>query len=311
MTLTEDQMRKDNAQNIYQAENYLYQIEKNWIDQQAQAVLFAQAAKDAGMSQKDWEVREIDTKAPAPADPEVEQLMKQSGRPAASTGTAQYQTDFTNAKNYLINQKKLQVRNQVYRDLQKKYPVQILIEKPIAPRVNVSYAPDDPVKGNPKAPVTILEFTDYQCPFCQRSQEVLRQIEKTYPETVKLVARQFPLAFHNRAKPAAEAVLCAKEQGKYWPYRDRLFEKQQLSDEDFLRYARELKMSIGKFQKCLAEHRYAGRIETDIADGQRFGVTGTPAFFINGQFISGAQPFDAFNQAIQDALVQKPAKDQK
>ena len=298
--LTEDDMRKDIAMQLYQAENQIYMTEKNWIDQKTQDILFNQAAKDAGLSRPNWEAREIDAKTLPPDPQQAQQMAGQFIRPGmASTDSLKMATD------YVANQNKQIRRNQVYQELLKKTPVEVLVTKPEAPVVNVTYAPDDPIKGNAKAPVTIVEFTDFQCPYCKRSQDTIRQIEQEHSQDVKFVARQYPLPFHDRAKPAAEAAMCAKEQGKFWEYRDKLFDKQELSDADLHRYAQELNLNTKKFDKCLAGHKYAGRVDSDAADGRRFGVNGTPHFFINGQSVVGAQPYQVFDEAIKNALAKK------
>lgn len=299
--LTEGQMQKELALNLYEAENSVYQVKKNWIEQQAKKILFDQAAKEAGVPRAEWEKREIDNKAAVPTQQEIDDMLKRypSRDGAASTDTIKRVTQ------YLTNQKKYQRESEVYKELQTKSPLEILVAKPAAPHIDVAYAADDPVKGKAKAPITILEFTDFQCPYCQHSQDTLREVEKNYPDTVKLVARQYPLPMHSRAKPASEAALCAKEQGKFWEFRDKLFEKQQLEDADFKRYAKELKLNEKKFDKCLSEHRYAPRVDTDVADGQRFGVRGTPHFFVNGRPLNGAQPFNAFKEAIEEELARK------
>jgi protein-disulfide isomerase len=312
-TLTEADMRKDLGNQLYQAENQVYQVEKGWIDKQAKNMLFDQAAKEAGLSRQDWEKREIDSQVAAPSEKEIDNLTKQYPKaPNMSTDTYRQQI-----VQYLSSQKRSAQEQKIYDELQKKTPVQVLVVKPEAPHIDVTYSADDPVRGPKNAPVTIVEFTDFQCPFCQRSQATLRQVEKAYPKDVKLVARCYPLPFHNRAKPAAEAALCAKEQGKYWEYRDKLFaispetgapsqtQERALSDDDFKRFAQELHLNTKKFEQCLSENRYSARIDGDIADGQRFGVSGTPAFFVNGVMINGAQPFDNFKQAIDDALAKK------
>lgn len=313
-TLTEGQLEKEMGMGLYQAEQQVYQVKKNWIDQQAKNILFDQAAKEASLTRSEWEKREIVDKAAAPTMQEIQQVLSRYPQTqAASTDTLRQVTE------NLTAQKRQQKADEVYQGLQAKHPVQILVAKPEAPRIDVTYAPDDPVRGPKEAPVTIVEFTDFQCPFCQRSQATLQQVEKAYPDQVKLVARCYPLPFHNRAKPAAEAALCAKEQGKYWEYRDLLFDvspaspaagqhERSLSDDDFRRFAKELHLNQKKFEQCLAENRYEARIAKDIADGQRFGVSGTPAFFVNGQPIVGAQPYDNFKSAIEDALAKSKKK---
>lgn len=298
--LTEKQMQAELGLALYEAENNLYQIKKNWIDQQAKTWLFQQAAAEAGLPVDAWRAREIDGRLPAPSQAEIDQILERfPAKMRSSTDTLRQATQ------YLADQKRLQKENETYQRLLARSPVEILLSKPIAPRIDVAYAPDDPVKGKKNAPVTIVEFTDFQCPYCKRAQDVLHQIAAAYPDKVKVVARQFPLPMHNRAKPAAEAALCANEQGKFWEMREKLFDKQQLEEADFKRYAQELKLDSKKFDQCLSGHRQAGRVDQDVAAGQRYGVRGTPHFFVNGQPINGAQPYDVFDSAVQDALAKK------
>jgi len=165
---------------------------------------------------------------------------------------------------------------------------------------------DDPVKGDKNAPVTIIEFSDFQCPFCGKFfKETFGQIDEKYIKTgkVKMVFRDFPLSFHENAQKSAEAAECADEQGKFWEYHDMLFENQEkLSVEDLKRYAVELGLDKDKFDSCLDSEKYKDEVKKDFSDGQKYGVSGTPAFFINGKLVSGAQPFSAFEKVIEAEL---------
>ena len=171
--------------------------------------------------------------------------------------------------------------------------------------VDVS-ADDDAVKGAKNALVTIIEFSDYDCPFCGRHfRETLPQIIKEYVDTgkVKLVFRDFPLSFHENAQKAAEAAECAGEQEKYWEMHDKLFENQDALDVSSLKtYSQQIGLNTREFNKCLDSGEMADEIKKDISDGESAGVSGTPAFFINGRFLSGAQPFSAFKQIIDEEL---------
>ncbi len=280
--LTEAEMEKELGMSIYNAENQLYQVKKSWIDKKAKDVLFDQAAKEAKLSRKDWEQRNIESQIPASTQQEVDQVaqrMTPPNQPADPAKAAQVQQQ---ASQYLVGQKRQQRETTLYTELTAKYPVDVRLVKPVAPHIDVAYSPNDPVKGPKDAPVTIIEFTDFQCPWCQRSQESLHQVEQTYGEKVKVVARAFPLPMHPRAMPAASAAFCAKEQGKYWEYREKLFAKQELSDDDFKRYAKELGLKEKKFNDCVSAKKYDSWIQADMSDGQRYGVQGTPTFFVNG-----------------------------
>ncbi|MEW5741561.1 MAG: thioredoxin domain-containing protein [Myxococcota bacterium] len=164
---------------------------------------------------------------------------------------------------------------------------------------------DSPAKGGKFAKVTIVEWSDFQCPFCSRVVPTLKQIQDTYGDTVKIVFRHQPLPFHNNAKIAAEASMAAHEQGKFWPYHDKLFANQQGLDRASLeRYAQELGLDMGKFKAALDSGKFTKKVEEDSAQGMAVGANGTPTFFINGREFVGAQPFESFKAAI-DAEIKK------
>ena len=171
-------------------------------------------------------------------------------------------------------------------------------------------ADDDPVKGDEDAPVTIIEFSDFQCPFCQRFfEQTLPQIKTNYIDTgkVNIVYRDFPLdSLHPQARPAAIAAECADEQGKFWEMHDLLFEKQQewsgVGSTLFKQYAKDLGLDSSKFDSCLDSRKYEDEVQSDLDDGVNAGVQGTPGFFINGIPLSGAQPYSVFQAAIEQAL---------
>ena len=174
---------------------------------------------------------------------------------------------------------------------------------------------DSPAKGSKTPKVTIVEWSDFQCPFCSRVVPTLKQIEDTYGKDVKVVFRNQPLPFHNNAKIAAEAAMAANEQGKFWPMHDKLFASQQALDRASLeRYAGELGLDVGKFKAALDSGKFTKRVEEDSAAGAAVGANGTPTFFINGREFVGAQPFDAFKNVIEeeikkaDALIAKGIK---
>ncbi len=169
-------------------------------------------------------------------------------------------------------------------------------------------ADDDPVKGSANAPVTIIEWSDFQCPFCGRFfTQTFTQIDQEYIKAgkVKFVYRDFPLSFHENAQKAAEAGECAHEQGKFWQLHDKIFQDQNaITVNDLKKDAADLGLDTAKFNACLDSGKYAAEIQKDIDDGKKAGVTGTPAFVINGRFIGGAQPYSAFKQAIDAALAE-------
>jgi protein-disulfide isomerase len=168
---------------------------------------------------------------------------------------------------------------------------------------------DDPVKGDEDAPVTIVEFSDYECPFCKKYyNETYDQIMENYVDAgkVKYVFRDFPLAFHKNALPAANAAECVRDQAgddAYFIYHDKLFETSGgLGQENLIALAGEMDIDSEEFEACLTEGRFTDEINADMKAGQDYGARGTPAFFINGRLLSGAQPFSAFETAIEAEL---------
>lgn len=162
-------------------------------------------------------------------------------------------------------------------------------------------------KGEEDAPLVLYEFSDFQCPFCARFYtDAFPQIEENYIKTgkVKLVYKDFPLdSIHPEATPAALAARCAGDQGKFWEFHDKIFENQQLlGSSSYTSWANELGLDTTTFNECLTSRKHISAIRKDLLEGEKAGVRGTPAFVLNGQVISGAQPYAVFQQAIESAL---------
>jgi protein-disulfide isomerase len=159
-------------------------------------------------------------------------------------------------------------------------------------------------RGNENAKVVIVEFSDFQCPFCGRVQQTIEQILKDYNGSVKLYYKHFPLTqIHPYAQKAAEAAELAADQGKFWEYHDKLFQNQNnLDTESLKRYAAELGLDTNKFNKGLESGEKAAIVNKDLQEGLSLGVQGTPTFFINGRILVGAQPYSAFKQIIDEEL---------
>ncbi len=173
--------------------------------------------------------------------------------------------------------------------------------KLVAPRVEV--VADGPSLGRADAPITIVEFSDYQCPFCKRAEPILKQVIERYPDKVRLVFRHFPLdQIHPRARPAAEAALCANEQGKFWEFHEKIFAGSGLEEADLTGYAAAVGVDPEKFKACVAERRFKDKVDADAAAGREAGVSGTPAFFVNGIMLSGAKPVEEFSAIIEREL---------
>lgn len=204
---------------------------------------------------------------------------------------------------YLQNQKLAVQREAFLQSLRSQAKVVINLKPPPVLRVDVK-VDGAPFKGKASARVTIVEFTDFHCPFCKQVLPTLAQLESRYGDKVKIVFRDFPIdSLHPSARKGHEAARCANEQGKFWPYHDKLFANApKASPENLKTYAQEVGLDVGAFEKCFSRGKYQAAVQKDIEEGTRAGVTGTPAFFINGRVISGAQPLESFVRVIDDEL---------
>jgi len=180
-------------------------------------------------------------------------------------------------------------------------------QRPAAPSgpVDVKFG-KAPVRGKTNAPIQIVLYSDFQCPFCSRVEPALTKAREVYGDKVAVAFKHYPLPFHPNAKPAAIAAMAAHRQGKFWEMHDKMFSNQQaLSKDSYISWAKELGLNVDKFTKDLDDPELAKWVDDDMAEGSKFGVNGTPASFVNGRLISGAQPFEAFQAIIDEELKKK------
>jgi protein-disulfide isomerase len=188
-------------------------------------------------------------------------------------------------------------------ELRKKAAITVSHE---APRVDPQVPKDAPALGPADAPVTIVAFTDYQCPYCHRAQQTIDRVVAEYGPKVRLVHQDYPLDGHPGAIPAARAARCAGEQGKFWEYyRSLMLQPGDFDTADFQKRAAALSLAAPSFGSCLASTRHDGAIQAAQAEGERVGVSGTPAYFVNGRMLSGARPFEDFKKVIDQELARR------
>ncbi|MCA9527340.1 MAG: thioredoxin domain-containing protein [Myxococcales bacterium] len=201
-----------------------------------------------------------------------------------------------------------QGKEQAYGDLLAKLREAAKVEELMAPfRLPVEAV--GPASGPEKAPITLIEFADYECGYCARATETVKAVRAKYGDKIRFVFRDFPLEFHKNAAPAAIAARCAAAQGKYWEMHDALFENSQgLGAETYGRLATQLGLDMGAYMTCMGDPAQMMALQADMAAGRKAGVSGTPAFFINGIPLSGAQPVEAFTKIIDAELARKPGK---
>jgi protein-disulfide isomerase len=253
-------------------------------------------AKTRGIDRATLIEQEIANNAPAPTASDIEFWYQNN--PARVQGASLDQVREP-IKRLLIEERMDRARQSFIAKLKDKTPVTVSLDPP---RSTVS-TDGHPAKGPKDAPIQMVEFSDFQCPFCQRANSTIQRVLSTYGEKIHFVYRHFPLPNHPNARPAAEASECAEEQGRFWPFHDSLFvNTSKLTDSDLKAHALDVGLDVPKFTACFESHKYKERVEKDIADGNEAGVTGTPAFFINGRVFEGAQPFEAFKRVIDEEL---------
>lgn len=187
-------------------------------------------------------------------------------------------------------------------ELREKAEVSYDLPIPDLPRYDVKES-EQPAMGKDAAPVTIVEFSDFQCPYCQQASSMLKELRNSYGDRVRIVFRDFPLSQHPDARPAAAAAHCADEQGRFWDYHDVLFgNPQELGAEKLKEYAGDLKLDLKAFESCLASNRPEKAIVADESEAQRLGIQGTPAIFINGVKLIGLLPLPLMKSLIDHEL---------
>ncbi len=208
-------------------------------------------------------------------------------------------------RDYLREQKIAGRKNEYFHILRAKARITTYLKPPPIQRVDVLMN-GAPSKGAEKAPVKIVKFEDFECPFCKTVQPTLAELLKKYDGKVRLIHKDLPLeAIHPQATLAAEAARCAGDQGKFWQYHDALYGKApKLGAADLKAYAKEVGLDTASFDQCVESGKHKNAVQKDLAEGAKLGLTGTPSFFINGREISGAQPAEAFAAIIDEELGQ-------
>jgi protein-disulfide isomerase len=276
----------------------LYQHRRNVLDQMVGDLLIEDAAKKASLPVAQFVEQEAGKRIKPVTDADVQQFYEANKDRAQGRTLDQLRGPI---QEFLAEQRKQQARAQLIDDLKHTSGgLRVLLDPP---RVAVAVAPTDPVKGPASAPITIVEFSDYQCPFCARVNPTLDQVRQTYGDKVKIVFKDFPLPNHPQAPKAAEAGHCAGEQGKYWELHDRMFANQQaLQPAQLKEYATAVGLDMNAFNQCLDSGKHAGRVVENMKSGEALGVGSTPTLYVNGRPIVGAQSFEYFKSVIDEEL---------
>jgi protein-disulfide isomerase len=274
-----------------------YEIRKRALDELVWERLLGREAAKQKLSTDALVAREVDGKAAAPSESQLISIYEENRARFAGQSRA----DAVARIRAVLTERARQERRAAY-ESELRQQARVAVRLPV-PRLAVDVPSGSPSTGPDEAPVTIVEFTDYQCPYCHRAQSVIDEILRRYAGKVRLVHRDFPLEGHAGALPAARAARCAGEQGRFWEYhRSLMTVTGALDDADLKRRAAATDLDASKFGTCLASRHHDPAIQASFEQGAALGVTGTPAYFINGRMLTGARPVESFAEVIDSEL---------
>lgn len=272
-------------------ESKLYELRASMIDRLIDTTLVEEAAAAEQMTPSEF----LESRVIAEHDVSDEEVRAYYDANQDRMGDRAYEDLVDRIRDFLRSQR----AGDVVAKLRTDAGARVLMEPP-----RIQVAATGPAKGPANAPVTIVEFSDFQCPYCQRVLPTLDSIVEAYPEQVRVVFRHLPLdRIHPRARAAAEASACADKQGSFWPYHDRVFANNRaLADADLEQYATDVGLDVDAFRQCVSDREFQAVVATDSDDAEQLGLTGTPAFFINGIPVRGAVPLEKFVSIIDSEL---------
>ena len=297
--ITSEEVEKSLAGQLSKLEEQIYNLKRQKLDALTNDKLLEKEAAKRKLTVPALLDAEITSKVGLVTEQEIEKFYQE--KKAQIKGEQAQVRERIRA--FLQNQKLAAKREEFLTSLRSQAKIIDNLKPPPMLRVEVS-VDGAPFRGPANSPVTIVEFSDFECPFCKRAHPTLMQLLEKYAGKVRLVYHDFPLeSIHPQARRAAEAARCANDQGKFWDYYDTLFtESPKLAPDDLKHYAAQVGIDVKKFDDCLSGGMHKTALQKDIDEGTRLGVSGTPAFFINGRPLTGAQPVEAFARIIDEEL---------
>ncbi len=297
----DDWLKNDWLRGISDDQQQLYQLRRAGLDGVIDDELIANAAAAAGLDEDAYLARETAALGPV-TEQEINDFYARNRdriQPPQPLETLR-----PRIREFLEGDRTVRVMN----NLRENVEIEILLEAPPPPPIVRHELPEGGASRGPTdAPITIVEFSDYQCPFCKRAEATLKQVDALYPGKLRIVYRHLPLDFHENAMPAAVAANCAGAQDRFWDYHDLLFENQRaLGERQLLGYADQLGLDADAFRSCFEDEASAAQVSEDMALARQLGATATPTFFINGIELRGAQPLEMFRQIIDRELSARP-----
>jgi len=299
-TITEEQLIGDDKMDFFELKKREYDLRMNRLNQLMVEKLLGGDAKKAGLSLEEYIEKKVLKGEIKISDSEIKKFIADKKIPASQINDQIKEK----IKAYMQNEKRQNLIQAEIARRTRSNPVEVYFEKPKMD-VKVELADHTPILGKKNAKVTIIEFSDFQCPFCARGAETVHAIAKKYGNKVTIGFRHFPLPMHKEAGPTSEASMCVNEQGsdKFWKFHDKAFKNQQSLDAASLeKFAKESGANVEKFKECVASKRHAKTVRDDMEYGEKVGVRSTPTFFVNGQILNGALPIEQFSEIIDEEL---------
>jgi protein-disulfide isomerase len=290
--VTADELEQKEAGKLLQAQYKYYLAERDALEQYIDDQLLDMQAKKEGVTLDELFKRHVAIHVPEPTEDQLRFYYE----------GVQTDESYESARTHIIDTvhelRTKKARDAYIAELRAQYGVIVELSQPSA-RVDVA---NSPRLGSPTAPVQIVEFADYECPYCQKVNDDLAKVRDQFPNQVSLVFKDFPLPMHPLAPKAAQAARCAGDQGKFWEYHDSLFKTKHLQMSDLKQQAATLKLDTARFDQCLDSGAEVAPVKKDSQEAQRLGLQGTPSFFINGHFMSGSIGFMKLRETVLQEL---------
>ncbi len=298
--ITEEQLIGDAQLELMQLKKQEYELKMNQLNKLIQERVLGAEAKKAGLASAEEYVEKKILKGEIKiSDAEFQKFVKEKNIPKDNINDQVKGRIF----DYMKEQKKDDMIKSVVAKLTKGAPVEVYFKKPKSSiQVDVG---NSPVMGGESAKVTIVEFSDFQCPFCSRAAKTVSELKKKYGNKIKVAFKHFPLPMHSNAGPTSEASMCVHEQGKdkFWKFHDLAFAAQdKLDAENLTKLAKQAGADEAKFKECFESKKFSDFVKSDLSYGEKLGVRSTPTFFVNGQLLSGALPIEQFSEVIEEEL---------
>lgn len=298
ITVTNEELLAPIKAQVYEAEKKIFDMKMDRVRAVLLKKIMESDPRKKGLTNDEYLRRYIGKGDPV-TDQDIEKFIKSQGFPQSQVN----EMFKKRVKDYLKVERKQQAVQEWLTKKSKKDPIEIFIQRPRRPFYEVKVGSS--VQTSPNAKVTLVEFSDFQCPYCAKAAETLKQIKKKYGAKVNVVFKHFPLPMHPDAKRASMAAMCALDQGadKFWDFHDWMFAHQQdLKNASIKQQAKKFGLDTSKFNDCVDNNKYLAAVNNDIDQGKELEIRATPTFFVNGKLVSGARSLEDFSEVIDEEL---------